>query len=82
MPRTIDPTGNESREAFQPKHHYDYTYPGDFDFRPGTDLHNKIVKMVVKSAEESHEHMQARFTSWDKIDKSLVGYVDLSEQER
>jgi hypothetical protein len=55
---------------------YGYKYPDNLDIKPGSDLHNHIVKEVMIRAQDSHEHISRRYGNWREIDKALTAYVD------
>lgn len=59
-----------------------YDYPENLDLRPGSELHEFIVKEVTKRAMISFNAMAPRYQSWKDIDEMLNVYVDLSVDER
>ena len=60
---------------------FKYEYPNGLNFKPGSELHDKIVKMVMQKAIESRKRMEPRFDAWKKIDRTLTAYVPLDEEE-
>lgn len=60
---------------------YDYDYPGGIELKPGTRLHDKLVKMVMERARDSAAIMSKRHSSWNTIDEVLTTYVDLTDKE-
>ena len=54
---------------------YDYDYPEDLDLKPGSKVHDDLVEMVMKRAQESRHNMEHRYASWRQIDKTLTAYV-------
>ncbi len=82
MPITI--TGqfnNNIKSITDPSTDYKYNYPYRLKLKPGTELHNKLVKMVLERAQESRSAMSARYDSWRAIDKKLTAYIDLTTEE-
>jgi len=59
-----------------------YNYPEGLDLRPGSELHEFIVKEVTKRARISRDSLQNRFDVWRDIDRTLNVYVDLSTAEK
>lgn len=60
----------------------DYEYPNNWDLSPGSEMHQKIVSEILKRTRSSRSVMMQRYSSWDKIDKNLNGYIPLSEEEK
>lgn len=60
-----------------------YKYPTGLDLKPGSDLHNHILNLVLEYATSSSCHMNTRFSSWQESDKTLTAYkrVDNSEKK-
>lgn len=61
---------------------FSYKYPLRLDIRPGSKLHNKIVREVMTRARESNTIMSARYSSWKEIDEVLTAYISPDEKER
>lgn len=76
--------GNEPGYDNRPKEDmdYHYNYPHGLNFHPKSDLHKHIVKLVLRRAQQSRSVIQKRFNSWEEIDKQLMVYVDVEEQEK
>lgn len=60
---------------------YDYDYPGNVNLKPGTPIHDKIVKEVIFRARESNTTMSARYDSWKEMDKLTTTYKYVDETE-
>ena len=86
MPPVLDPYGvshlarGDLREVS-----YDYKYPEidgvELNLKPGSVLHEKIVREVMGRARDSYSCMQNRHASWNAIDETLTAYVSLSDAE-
>ena len=60
---------------------YDYDYPYGLKLKPGSELHELIVKEVLMRARESHDVMSSRYDSWREIDETLTAYIPADEEE-
>ena len=58
-----------------------YSYPKGLDFKPGSDLHNNILNLVLELATSSSCHMNTRFSAWQESDKTLTAYKRVDEEE-
>jgi len=58
-----------------------YKYPEGLDLRPGSQLHEKLVRYVLDRARESYSVMSNRHEQWRKIDQSLTAYIKLDDKE-
>ena len=56
-------------------------YPNGLDLNPSSDLHKKLVNLVMEKARIAHHRLREKFPEWEKIDDSLTAFVDLSEAE-
>ena len=54
---------------------YDYEYPEGLDLKPGSKVHDDLVEMVMKRAQESRHNMEGRYDSWKQIDRTLTAYI-------
>lgn len=61
--------------------HYDYKYPEGLDLRPQSKLHKKIKDEILRRARDSANTMSTRHPSWNRLDETLTGYIDLTESE-
>lgn len=61
---------------------FDYEYPNGLNLHPSSELHDKLVKLVMEKAEHSSSHMSGRYREWQKIDDSLDVYVELTQKEK
>lgn len=61
---------------------YDYDYPERLDLRPGSKLHERIVREVTQRARDSYNVMQARHPAWKAIDETLTAYIPADTKER
>lgn len=73
MPVPID-TYPESTSSFDGKD-YGYEYPDGLDLRPGSPLHNGIVRKVMDRAQDSWRTIQTRHDSWRKINNTLSCFI-------
>lgn len=60
---------------------YKYDY-GDYNFKPGTDTHDKLVSHVMRAGELANESITQRHKSWRNIDRVLTAYIPLDDAER
>ncbi len=81
MPAVINTTEQKQKSDFRDVN-YDYAYPRELKLKPGTDLHDKIVKVVLDRARASASVMSKRHSNWKEIDHVLTGYIPLSEYEK
>lgn len=82
MPNILDPNKHNRLGSPGLKDvRYDYDYPDGLDFQPGSKLHERIKREVLRRAQDSYSVMQARFDSWNKIDETLTCYMTLDESE-
>lgn len=58
-----------------------YKYPDGLNLRPGSDLHETIINLVMDRAEESYRVMQSRHDSWNQISRSLSAYIRPEDQD-
>lgn len=54
---------------------YNYDYPDDRDYRPGGELHNKIVDEVMRRARESSNVVSRRYDTWNTLEQNLKSYI-------
>jgi len=82
MPNIVNP-GEESilQTAEISVGHYDDDYPDGLNLRPDSELHTRLVEMVMRRAREAHYTINKKYPYWEKIDDSMTAYVDLSEKE-
>ncbi len=65
---------------------FDYTYPDDRDghelnLKPGSELHDKIVKDVVDKAKAARQHGSAARDEWREMDRLLSAYVTYEDDD-
>ena len=60
---------------------HSYDYPDGLNLKPGSKLHEKIKTEVLKRANDSAGFLSDRFSSWNKIDDTLVSYIDTTSAE-
>jgi hypothetical protein len=58
-----------------------YKYPYDLNIKPGSKLHSKILSEVLNRARESSNLISNRIESWNKIERVMTTYIDLSSDE-
>jgi len=60
---------------------YRYKYPDGRKLKPGSELHDTIVQMLLDRAQESYDQISSRFDSWDEIGKTLRAYVSPDQKD-
>jgi len=60
---------------------YDYDYPNRLDLKPGSELHERLVSLILDRAYASHRVMSKRYDSWNKIDETMTAYKWVDEDE-
>ena len=60
----------------------DYKYPTGLNLKPGSELHNTILDLVLEYATNSSQHMNSRFGSWQESDKTLTAYKRVDNEEK
>jgi len=55
---------------------YEYAYPLNLDLKPGSKLHDDLVKAVLAKAWLSRNVMSGRYGSWREIDRTLTAYIN------
>lgn len=60
---------------------FDYDYPYGLDLRPTSETHQKLRNEIIRRATLSHNLITRRVPSWNKIDETMTGYVDLTDDE-
>lgn len=81
MPTIISERNNQSMEQLK-RVKYDYKYPEGLDLKPGSKLHDFIIRQVLERAQQAHSVVSRRFGSWNEIDRVLNTYVSLDEEEK
>jgi len=60
----------------------DSEYPPGTNFKPGTEVHDRIVEMVNRCAQIGYDATEGLIAEYEKIDKSLDLYMDPSQLDR
>jgi hypothetical protein len=65
---------------------FNYTYPDDgagkeMDLRPGSDMHNKLLTLVMQKTQGSQTVLERRFSGWKDIDRTLTAYMESDKGE-
>ncbi len=60
---------------------YHYEYPEGLNLKPGSDLHQTLVTMILEKAYASHNVMSKRFSAWREIDRTLTVYIPTDDEE-
>ena len=81
MPRIIQINENQSNQ-YLGNMHFKYDYPDGLNLKPGSRLHERIKTEVLKRATDSAGFLSDRFTSWNKVDDTLVSYIDTDSAEQ
>lgn len=80
MPTTLQsPTGNQAPSFNED---FGYEYPEGLKLKPGSELHNKLKRLVLDRAQASHRAISERYSVWNKIDEKLTAYIPLDEVEK
>ena len=53
----------------------DYKYPKNLDFRPGSELHQNILDLVMGKSQASYEAMKNRHVVWNELDRVMTAYI-------
>jgi hypothetical protein len=61
---------------------YDYDYPNNLNWKPGSELHERLKSLILQRSRESRDFMQKRYKSWRKIDKNLTSYIPATDAEK
>ena len=67
-------SGGYSDKTYQ-EQNYEYEYPRQLNFKPGSELHEALKIKILQRARDSHSIMQRRHPTWNKIDEMLTAYV-------
>jgi len=59
-----------------------YSYPDGLNLRPDSDLHRRIVNVIMQRARLSRTALSPRYDAWKKIDESMMAYTPLDEEEK
>jgi len=81
MPVRIDKSSISDRIGTAETKNFNYSYPDNLKLKPGSPLHNDLVKEILIRANQSQDVMSSRFETWEKIDHTLTSYVDLDTAE-
>jgi hypothetical protein len=60
---------------------FDYSYPNGLNLKPGTEVHDDVVKRIMERADESYSIVSGRHGSWNEIDRVLTAYAVVDENE-
>jgi hypothetical protein len=82
MPYVVD-TGEHNRDSsIFDRTDFDYDYPLSLNLKPGSDLHDDIVKRIMRYARKSAMVISERHPVWHDMDDKLTGYIALSDEEK
>lgn len=89
MPTIVDPnnsqgfTEQEEEGKLQDLHgaEYEYDYPRDFDLKPGSEFHEKLLRRIMQRANDSNRVMSRRHKDWQDIDRIMRTYVPPEQVE-
>ena len=76
------PKSETLQSAVRSKNVRPYRYPGRRKLKPGDKTHDMIRDEVMARAQQSHSQMSGRYASWNKVDKQLTAYIDLSAYDK
>lgn len=78
MPATInpqnDPSGAQKLLKLREVNH-NYDYPEGLNLKPGSELHDKIVREITERARESKNALSTLRKPWPQMEAKLKGYV-------
>jgi hypothetical protein len=82
MPYIVD-SGEWRRDPSIFEHtNFDYDYPEGLNLKPGSELHDDIVKRIMEYARKSALVISDRHPVWHDMDDKLTGYIALSDEEK
>lgn len=61
---------------------YSYDYSDGRNWKPGSDLHDKVKRRLIQYATDSSRVVKTRFDSWRRIDQVLTAYIPLDDAEK
>tara|TARA_Y100000593_G_scaffold4160_1_gene8231 strand:- start:3174 stop:5156 length:1983 start_codon:yes stop_codon:yes gene_type:complete len=79
MPNILDPNSSTETDATKTNwtdinHDYEYPDPLGSKFKPGTKVHDRLVRKLLRRARDSRDKMQVKYKKWERIDKALKAY--------
>lgn len=60
---------------------FSYKYPDRLPLKPGSELHSRLLNMILERASSSASIQMQRFDAWQKLDHSLTGYMRADDAE-
>jgi len=63
------------------KFDYKYDYPEGMNLKPGEELHQRLLSRLLRYGWEAAKVQSSRRPAWDEINKTLTGYISLSDKE-
>lgn len=82
MPFIVD-SGEWNRDpSIFDKENFNYNYPLDLKLKPGSDLHDDIVRRILRYGRKSAMVISERHPVWHDMDDKLTGYIDLTNEEK
>jgi hypothetical protein len=81
MPYVVD-SGEWRRDAsiFE-RENFNYNYPLGLNLKPGSDLHDDIVRRILQYSRKSAMVISERHPIWHDMDDKLTGYIPLTKEE-
>lgn len=64
------------------KKSYGYEYPSGHNFKPGSEIHDKLVKEIVSRAWVSRDKIKVRFDQWTDTENTLRAYIPTDAYEK
>jgi hypothetical protein len=81
MPYIVD-TGEWRRDSsIFDRTNFNYDYPHGLNLKPGSDLHDDIVRRILQYARKSAMVIAERHPVWHDMDDKLTGYIVLTKEE-
>ena len=83
MPIFIQTPDSQTRQFSE--QNYDERYKGRYtdrlDLNPQSKLHQTLLSQIFVRVQESRNEMEKRYDSWRNIDKTLISYKSISDEE-
>lgn len=60
---------------------FKYSYPLGKNFKPDSELHGRLLTMLLEMANTSKSVMSRRYPQWEELDKTLTAFIRIDEDE-
>ncbi|RQW92814.1 MAG: hypothetical protein EHM79_00365 [Geobacter sp.] len=58
---------------------YHYKYHDNLDLKPGSELHERIVRHVMERAQASYDVISKKFSTFEQMDRVVTAYIPADE---